>query len=150
MRLLLLLSMVFSCCLTTLAQEQVVRKFSPGDYTAKVAGITKTRGEVVINLNRPPVTKERFGFRGTVDYDKVELGGLEMYVSFKDSESYATMTQPREYKWMRGSAKDQPFFIPFDCLDAKESLKKLETVRLSITLPQGGSATIKSLELVQW
>lgn len=142
--------LAFLLCLSAISQEQVVRKFSSGEYSSKVAGITKIRGESVISLTKPPVTKNRFGFRGTVDYDKVELGGLEMYVSFKGSESYATMSQPREFKSMRGSAKGQPFFIPFDCIEMKESLKNLDVVRLSIVLPQGGSATIKSLELVQW
>lgn len=153
MKCFLSITLTLLLCLATFAEEQIVRKFRPGEFTATVAGITAKR-QSIVRLENPKVTKTKFGFRGTVDYDKVEVGGLHMYVSFKGSESYLQgmmSAQPKGYqKTISGSAKGQPFFITLDSAEVKERIETLGSIELGVLLPHGGSITVKSLELVQW
>jgi hypothetical protein len=143
--------LVFLLCHPALCEEQVLRKFSLGEITSRFSGKTKSQVDTVTILNNPTmITKGQFGFKGTVDIDKVPLGGLEMRVVFKSGETYATMTQPVGYKYMQGSAKNQPFFITFKTSMTGEPPGTIERVILGATMPEGGSLTVKSLELVQW
>ncbi len=145
--------LLLSSLLVLAAEEQVLEKFSPSEFQAKVAGATdsgKAVEIVSIGINKPLITKQYFGFKGVVDYDQVELGGLEIRATFEDGTMFDTMTQAKGYKWIRGSAKGQAFLVRFDFAGTGESPDKLKSIKLRAKLPEGGSITIKSLELVQW